>query len=175
MVKTTKNLSLTENKEIIIHKKMSDIIHKKMSEYILCVYSFVPYPHNEKNPKFALGADIYAHVPYNKLKKYNDKNHSLAIWLDVFTQEFVVRKEYKDQNIQTINLKNETRGVIISSGEIKYFQEIYRGKDFQEALNMCTILSHKYWESNTQWVSCSHQGESYCCKNYKDKYAYKEN
>ena len=145
-----------------------------MSERIfsLCCYSFVPYPHSGPNPKFALGADIYFHIPLKTQKKYNDKNHSLAIWLDIKTQEWVVRKEYREQMIQSIDM-GDVKGVMISNGITQHFQEVYRGRNFQEALDMCTLLSHKYWDLETQWVACSHNFESFCCKRYKDKHAYK--
>jgi len=144
-----------------------------MDEFSLCCYSFIPFPHEEKNPRFALGADVYTHVPQDKLKKYNDKNHALAIWLDIVSQEWVVRKEYRNRIVLTISLKAGMRGVMLSSGQTINFQEVYRGKDFQEALKICTIFSHKYWDSEMQWIECTHQGESHCCKKYKDNYAYR--
>lgn len=148
-----------------------------MSEFSLCCYSFIPFPHSERNPKFALGADVYAHAPHDKLKKYNDKNHALAIWLDIETQEWVVRKEYREIVVQTMNSKNVSlNGVqmlMFSSGQTTNFQDAYRGKDFQEALDMCTILSHKYWGLQTRWTKCSHTYESHCCKKYKNRYAWK--
>lgn len=146
-----------------------------MSEFSLCCYSFIPYPHSEKRPKFALGADVYAHAPYDKLKKYKDKNHALAIWLDIETQEWVVRKEYRDQIIETENINNGAQIVMVSSGPTKRFQEVYRGKIFQEALNQCTILSNKYWEIETEWIACTHNYESFCCEKYKENYAYRGN
>lgn len=148
-----------------------------MSErtFTLCEFSFVPYPHSEENPKFALGADVYAYIPHDSQKKYHDKNHALAIWLDIETQEFVVRKEYCEVvliNPRKISL-NSVQMLMFSNKLTNNFQEVYRGKDFQEALNMCTILSNKYWDSETRWTSCSHNHESYCCKKYKDNHAYR--
>ena len=140
--------------------------------FSLCCYSFVPYPHSDSNPKFALGADVYAHIPFQVQKKYNDKNHALGIWLDIETQEWVVRKEYREQTIQTINM-SDVKGIMLSSGSTTSFQEAYRGKNFQEALDMCTILSNKYWESETEWIACSHNYELHCCKKYRDRYALK--
>lgn len=146
-------------------------------EFILCQYSFVPFPHSEKNPKFALGADVYAHIPYDKQKEYNDPNHALGIWLDIKTQEWVVRKEYFKMQVQTLKITlkiNNISGVMFHPGDKKTFKEIYRGKDLQEALNQCTILSHKYWDSELEWTACTHTYELYCCKKYKDKYAFRD-
>jgi len=128
--------------------------------YRLCEYSFVPYPHEEKNPKFALGADVYAHIPWKKAKKYKDRNHALAIWQDIASKEWVVRKEYREANIRSFAL-----GTIISNNTLDEYEEIYRGYNFQEALDMCTIMGHKYWGSKTEWKACDHgKYMSFCCK-----------
>lgn len=141
--------------------------------FSLCQYSFVPYPHSEPNPKFALGADVYAQIPGDMQKKHDDKNHALAIWLDIETQEWVVRKEYNMRQIRTIRQGNMS-GILLTSGKTIKFEEAYRGKDFQEALNQCTILSHFYWGFETEWVACSHSYEGWCCEKHKDSYAFKD-
>ena len=126
--------------------------------YWLCEYSFVPYPHNEKNPKFALGADVYAHIPHKTAKKYGDRNHALAIWQDRQTKEWVVRKEFRQQSIVAFNisgLKNKIAEMITNVPTGKWV-EVYRGTSFQEALNICTIYANKYWGFETEWKACTH-------------------
>jgi hypothetical protein len=142
-----------------------------MTEFTLCCYSFIPYPHHDPNPKFALGADVYAHIPLDKWDP--SENHALAIWLDIGTQEWVVRKEYHQQKVHKVPVGNRMNIVMISHEPIKKFRDVYRGKDFQEALNQCTIQSHKYWGFESEWKACSHNYESWCCKKNKQKYAYR--
>lgn len=143
-----------------------------LRKFTLCCYSFVPYPHDDPNPQFALGADVYAQIPSDMAKKYKDDNHALAIWLDIATQEWVVRKEYNKRQIRTIKQGNMS-GILLTSGKTIAFVEVYRGKDFQKALDQCTILQNKYWGSETKWTKCTHVYESHCCKKYKDRYAWK--
>lgn len=139
--------------------------------YWLCEYSFVPFPHSEDNPEFALGADVYAQIPDKTAKKYKDRNHALAIWQDRTTKEWVVRKEFRQTQITTFALENnkialqKIQGILQTNVPTGKWQDVYRGNDFQDALNMCTIYANKYWSFETEWKACTH--ESYmrsCCK-----------
>ena len=124
----------------------------------LCEHSFVPYPHNEQNPQFGLGADVYAFIPNKTAKKYGDRNHALAIWKDLHTGEFVVRKEFRQQSIVLFtipNLKNQL-GEMITNKSTGKWEEVFRGNDFQAALDMCVIYTDKYWGFETEWKACTH-------------------
>ena len=138
--------------------------------YSLCEYSFVPFPHGIKNPKFALGADVYAHIPSKSSKKYKERNHALAIWKDIETKEFVVRKEFQQRSIITFVTKLTQIAEMITNNSTGSFEEVYRGNDFQKALDMCTIYGHKYWGHETEWKACDHGDYmQHCCKNWKVK------
>ena len=141
------------------------------NHYYLCEYSFVPYPPSEKNPKFALGADVYAHIPSKEAKKYGDRNHALAIWKDIQTKEFVVRKEFRQQSIMTFGIAGSNiAGILQTNIPNGKWEEIYRGTDFQAALDMCTIYGHKYWGHKNEWKACDHGPYQHgCCKNWKVK------
>jgi len=141
-------------------------MHYVNNFFWLCEYSFVPYPHNEKNPQFALGADVYAHIPDKTCKKYGDRNHALAIWQDRHTKEWVVRKEFRQQSIVKFTFANiEQQVEMITNESTGKWEEVYRGNSFQEALNICTIYANKYWGLETEWKACTH-GEYMrsCCK-----------
>ena len=144
-------------------KRMREI--NNPNHYYLCEYSFVPFPHNEKNPKFALGADIYAWISHNLAKKYRDRNHALAIWKDMNTNEFVVRKEFREATIVSF-----FGGVIQTNIPNGRWEEVYRGINFQEALDICTIYGHKYHNSKSEWKACDHSSyQRWCTKHWKVK------
>lgn len=139
--------------------------------YWLCEHSFVPFPHSEKNPKFALGADVYAHIPDKTAKRYGDRNHALAIWKDIQTKEWVVRKEFRQESIMVFTVgQSDQKALLQTNVPTGKFQEVYRGNNFQDALDMCTIYANKYWGFETEWKACTH--DKYmksCCKNWKVK------
>jgi len=102
--------------------------------------------------------DIYNHIPYPKQKKWNERNHRLTLWKNLKTNEYELIKVFTNAKIGSFGKTGTPLGGIIithkESGEIEIYK---KSKTLHEILNQATIMSHKFWETNEEFVECEHK------------------